>query len=211
MNLNHEIITFKDIDISTSKIYMRMMLRAGKKIKKYKQINLKLNELSLNIKEKKIMNFPYRSKFVFNYILTKDKNLVTQFINGVKLNRDYKKSKSIFESNEDDDENCEEESEDSTKEKNVIIKNANQLENNEIQNKENKNNDTTKKNNNNILSFNQRLYMFEKNGNIPRKNTTKKPELMPPARQTISPPDTAQIYLCRARGNVITGEFYYVY
>ena len=177
MNLNHEIITFKDVDISTSKIYMRMMLKGGKKIKKYKQINLKLNDLSLNIKEKKIMNFPYRSKLVFNYNLTKDKNLVTQFINDVKFNRDYKKPKSIFESNEDDDENCEEESEDSTKEKNVSIKNVNQLENNENQNKEKKNNDTTKNNNNNILSFNQRLYMFEKNGNISRKNTTKKPEI----------------------------------
>jgi hypothetical protein len=110
MNLNHEIITFKDVDILSSKIYMRMMLRGEKNIKKYKQINLKLNELCKNNKEKKIMNFPYRSKLVFNYNLTNDKNKITQFINEVKYNRDYKKGKSIFESNEDDDENCEEES-----------------------------------------------------------------------------------------------------
>ena len=60
MNLNHEIITFKDVDISSSKIYIRMMLRGEKIIKKYKKINLDLNELCKNIKEKKNMNFPYK-------------------------------------------------------------------------------------------------------------------------------------------------------
>ena len=117
MNLNHEIITFKDVDILSSKIYIRMMLRGEKNIKKYKPINLKLNELCKNIKEKKIMTCPYRSKLVFNYNLTNDKNIITQFINEAKISRDYKRTKSIFECNEDDDENCEEESEDSTKEK----------------------------------------------------------------------------------------------
>ena len=40
MNLNHEIITFKEVDISSSIISIKMMLRGEKIIKKYKQINL---------------------------------------------------------------------------------------------------------------------------------------------------------------------------
>jgi len=180
MNLNHEIITFKDVDILSSKIYMRMMLRGEKNIKKYKQINLKLNELCKNNKEKKIMNFPYRSKLVFNYNLTNDKNKITQFINEVKYNRDYKKGKSIFESNEDDDENCEEESEDSTKEKEEkkdSNKSINRM-------KTNENKDIAKAKTNNInnrdnktLSFRQRLSFFEKKENVPKINTITKPEI----------------------------------
>jgi len=183
MNLNHEIITFKDVDIPTSKIYMRMMLRGEKNIKRYKQVNLNLTELSINIKEKKIMNFPYRSKLVFNYNLTKDKNIVAQFINEVKYNREYKKTKSIFESNEDDDENCEEESEDSIKEKEEkkdSNKKINQMKNNYNKDIENKNDNANKNddaNKNNNLSFRQRLSIFEKNPNNPRKNTIAKPEM----------------------------------
>ena len=180
MNLNHEIITFKDVDILSSKIYMRMMLRGEKNIKKYKQINLKLNELCKNNKEKKIMNFPYRSKLVFNYNLTNDKNKIAQFINEVKYNRDYKKGKSIFESNEDDDENCEEESEDSTKEKEEKKDSNKSI--NRMKTNENKDIAKAKTNNinnrdNKILSFRQRLSFFEKKENVPKINTITKPEI----------------------------------
>jgi hypothetical protein len=127
MNLNHEIIIFQDIDINFSKINMRMMLRGEKTIKKYKSINLNLNELNKNIKERKIMNFPYKSKLVFNYNLTNEKNTVSSFIKDAKYNRENKKTKSIFESNEDDDENCEEESEDSQQEKKESDKEIKQI------------------------------------------------------------------------------------
>ena len=71
MNLNHEIITFNDIDIISSKILIRMLLKGDKIIKRYKLVNLNLSELCINIKEKKIINFPFKSKLVFNYNLTK--------------------------------------------------------------------------------------------------------------------------------------------
>jgi hypothetical protein len=127
MNLNHEIIIFQDIDINFSKINMRMMLRGEKTIKKYKSINLNLNELNKNIKERKIMNFPYKSKLIFNYNLTNEKNTVSSFIKDAKYNRENKKTKSIFESNEDDDDNCEEESEDSQQEKKESDKEIKQI------------------------------------------------------------------------------------
>ena len=179
MNLNHEIITFKDVDILSSKIYIRMMLRGEKNIKKYKPINLKLNELCKNIKEKKIMTCPYRSKLVFNYNLTNDKNIITQFINEAKISRDYKRTKSIFECNEDDDENCEEESEDSTKEK--IEKEDSNKSINKMKPNENKDIPKTKtininNNDNKTLSFRQRLSLFEKKENVPKSNTLAKPE-----------------------------------
>ena len=152
MNLNHEIITFQDVDINTSKIKMRMMLRGGKIIKKYKFVELNLKTLNKNIKEKKLLNFPYKSKFTFNYNLTDDKATVSQFIKDAKFSRENKKNKSIFESNDDDDENCEEESEDSNKEKDD--------------------------NNSKTLSFKQRLNIFEKEGKIEKKsNNTIKPEI----------------------------------
>ena len=37
MNLNHEIITFKDVDISSSKIYIKMMLRGERSLKNIKR------------------------------------------------------------------------------------------------------------------------------------------------------------------------------
>ena len=174
MNLNHEIITFQDVDINSSKIKMRMMLRGGKIIKKYKFIELNLKTLNQNIKEKKLLNFPYKSKFTFNYNLTNDKSIVSQFRKDAKFNRENKRNKSIFESNDDDDENCKEESEDSDKEKednnnkdSKISKNTNDK---KIENKNNTKNDDDK-----FLSFKERLNVFEKKGKIEKKsnNTTK--------------------------------------
>ena len=173
MNLNHEIITFKEVDISSSIISIKMMLRGEKIIKKYKQINLNLNEFSKNIKEKKIMDFPYRSKLVFNYNLVQDKNEITQIINEIKDKKEYKKAKNIFESNEDDDENLEEESEDSTKEneeKQESNKSVNQLKNNNENKIIEKNDEINISDENKNLSFKQRLILFEKNENIRSNN-----------------------------------------
>ena len=179
MNLNHEILMFKDVDINTSKINMRMMLRGEKIIKKYKFINFNLNELNKNIKEKKIMDFPYKSKLVFNYNLTNDKNTVSLFIKDAKLNREFKKTKSIFETNEDDDENCEEESEDSQHEKKDSDKDIKQIQKNTEKIIENKNIDKNEKTANieKNLTFRQRLSIFEKQGNIPKNNTMNKPQI----------------------------------
>ena len=168
MNLNHEIVIFQDIDLNFSKINMRMMLRGDKIIKKYKSINFNLNDLNKNIKERKILDFPYKSKLVFNYNLTNDKNIITQFINEAKISRDYKRTKSIFECNEDDDENCEEESEDSTKEK--VEKEDSNKSINKMKPNENKDIPKTKtininNNDNKTLSFRQRLSLFEKKEN----------------------------------------------
>ena len=172
MNLNHEIIIFQEVDINSSKIKMRMMLRGDKIIKKYKFIELNLKTLSKNIKEKKLMNFPYKSKLTFNYNLTNDKNTVSQFIKEAKFSRDNKRNKSIFESNDDDDENCEEESEDSNKEKEDSNKDLKLSKNTNDKKIENKNNNVNngKKGDNKTLSFNQRLKIFEKGGKIEKKN-----------------------------------------
>ena len=168
MNLNHEIIIFQDIDINTSKINMRMMLRGEKTIKKYKGINFNLNELNKNIKERKIMDFPYKSKLVFNYNLTNEKNTVSSFIKDAKYNRDNKKTKSIFESNEDDDDNCEEESEDSQQEKKESDKEIKRIQNKKIE--ININNNEQPINADKNLSFKQRLSLFEKQKNEIGKN-----------------------------------------
>ena len=173
MNLNHEIVIFQDIDLNSSKINMRMMLRGDKIIKKYKSINFNLNDLNKNIKERKIIDFPYKSKLVFNYNLTNDKNTVSLFIKDAKYNRENKKTKSIFESNEDDDENCEEESEDSQQEKKESDKEIKQ-----IQNKINNNNKNNKSINvDKSLSFRERLSLFEKQPNAKGKNNIIKPPI----------------------------------
>ena len=175
MNLNHEIIIFQDIDINTSKINMRMMLRGEKTIKKYKSINFNLNELNKNIKERKIMDFPYKSKLVFNYNLTNEKNTVSLFIKDAKYNRENKKTKSIFESNEDDDENCEEESEDSQQEKKESDKEIKRIQNKKIE--ININNNEQPINADKNLSFKQRLSLFEKQKNEIGKNNIIKSQI----------------------------------
>ena len=175
MNLNHEIIIFQDIDINTSKINMRMMLRGEKTIKKYKGINFNLNELNKNIKERKIMDFPYKSKLVFNYNLTNEKNTVSSFIKDAKYNRDNKKTKSIFESNEDDDDNCEEESEDSQQEKKESDKEIKRIQNKKIE--ININNNEQPINVDKNLSFKQRLSLFEKQKNEIGKNNIIKSQI----------------------------------
>ena len=173
MNLNHEIVIFQDIDLNSSKINMRMMLRGDKIIKKYKSINFNLNDLNKNIKERKIIDFPYKSKLVFNYNLTNDKNTVSLFIKDAKYNRENKKTKSIFESNEDDDENCEEESEDSQQEKKESDNEIKQ-----IQNKINNNNKNNKSINvDKSLSFRERLSLFEKQPYAKGKNNIIKPPI----------------------------------
>ena len=184
MNLNHEIITFNDIDIISSKILIRMLLKGDKIIKRYKLVNLNLSELCINIKEKKIINFPFKSKLVFNYNLTNDKEIVSKFIKEVKYCRDIKRTKSIFDYNEDDDENLgEEESEDSSQEhldkqdSNKNIEKIKNIEENCVdknileKNNNNSNNNNNKVKNNKTLSFRERLSIFEKQGNVPETNT----------------------------------------
>ena len=162
MNLNHEIIIFNDIDYRNSILCMRMMLKSENKIKKYKFVELKLNELSIKNKEKKILSFPFKSKLTFNYTLTNDKNIVSNFIKDAKDKRDEKKPKSIFEQTDEEDDNCQEESENSDEIKNEI--------NNSGNNSNNGSNsniikiDNNKEENNNIIDFRQRLSIFEKGG-----------------------------------------------
>ena len=53
MNMNHEIVFFQDVDYNNSSLYMRMMLKSKNKIKRYKEIELKVKELSIKSYEKK--------------------------------------------------------------------------------------------------------------------------------------------------------------
>jgi hypothetical protein len=66
---------------------------------------MKLNELLLKTKQKKVLFFPYNSKLTFCYIITDDKNTISTFIKNAQDNGNEKKPKSIFEQNEDEDEN----------------------------------------------------------------------------------------------------------
>ena len=113
MNLNHEIINFQDIEYNNSILCMRMMLKSDTVIKKYKIFELKIKDLPIQNKGKKILDFPYKSKLTFNYTLSKDKTSITNFIKEVQEKKDNKKQKSIFEQNFDDDDNIQEESENS--------------------------------------------------------------------------------------------------
>ena len=162
MSLNRQIIIFPDIDYNNSNIYIRMMLRGDKIIKKYKEYELKVKELSIKNKEKKILSLPYNSKLTFNYTLTNDKNIMSAFIKDAKDKNLTKKQKSIFETNDDGDENCQEESENSDEEKN---------DNSNSASKEGSNNNIIKvekynEQNEQKFDFKQRLSIFQKSGII---------------------------------------------
>ena len=184
MNLNHEIIYFQDIDIKNSILCMRMMLKSENLIKKYKIREMKLNELLLKTKQKKVLSFPYNSKLTFCYIITDNKNTISTFIKNAQDNRYEKKPKSIFEQNEDEDENCQEESENSDE-----IKNSDNSNNNAINSAKNKNNEKVGKiGNNNYNSndrevkkfdFRQKMNIFEKPGHINKSMTCN--EIKPPS------------------------------
>ena len=180
MNLNHEVIIFQDIDYNNSILQMRMMLKGETIIKKYKELELKLNELTLNNKEKKILNFPFNSKLTFNYTLTNDKSTISLFIKDAQEKRPEKKQKSIFEQNDDEDDNCKEESENSDDIKNDNSNNnSNNASNNSMikidNNNENKKSD-----------FRLRLSIFEKKGRPENKNPTKPPSNIPKINRTIT-------------------------
>ena len=158
MNLNHEIIIFPDIDFNNSILCMRMMLKGDNIIKKYKEIEIKLNEFSIKAKEKKILSFPYNSKLTFNYTLTNDKNTISNFIKDAQNKREEKKPKSIFEQNEDEDEFCQEESE-----KSDDINN--EKDNNSSNSKNGSNNNMVKvdgNEDNKYNDFRKRLSIFQK-------------------------------------------------
>ena len=172
MNLDHEIIFFQDIDLSSSKIYMRMMLRGEKKIKKYKNICLNFKELKKNIKEKKIMNFPFNSKLIFNYNLTNNKGILSNLKKDTKLNLEAKINKSNLESINDEDEKCEEESEDSSRANDDNNNGLKAIKSSNNKNIENKNDNFSVK----TMTFRQRLNMFEekeKKENPMKNNTIK--------------------------------------
>ena len=140
---------------------MRMMLRGEKKIKKYKNICLNFKELKKNIKEKKIMNFPFNSKLIFNYNLTNNKGILSNLKKDTKLNLEAKINRSNLESINDEDEKCEEESEDSSRandDNNNVLKAIKSSNNKNI---ENKNDNFSVK----TMTFRQRLNMFEEKEN----------------------------------------------
>ena len=118
MTFNNQIIIFPYIDYNNSNLYIRMMLKGEKIIKKYQEYELKIKELSLNINEKKIISLPYNCKLTFNYILTNDKNIISAYIKDTKEKKPEKKQKTIEEYKDDEDENCKEESENCDEDKN---------------------------------------------------------------------------------------------
>lgn len=162
MDLNKELIKFSDIDIKTSNIKMRMMLKGKKIIKKYKFITFNIKTLVKNIKQKITLDFPYKSSLIFNYNLTNNKSIINVLMNEIKLNKEKKRTKSSIDINENDDQMCEEESENSDQEKTIKKNNRDITINENINN--NISNDKSK------LSFKQRLTIFEKKGNAPKNN-----------------------------------------
>ena len=162
MNLNHEIINFQDIDYNNSILCMRMMLKSDTVIKRYKIYELKIKDLPIQNKGKKILDFPFKSKLTFNYTLSKDKTSITNFIKEIQEKKVDKKQKSIFEQNFDDDDNMQEESENSEEIKNGKDNSSNASKNGKNNNAmkvENKKND-----------FKLRLNMFEKAGDTKKNN-----------------------------------------
>ena len=171
MNMNHEIVFFQDVDYNNSSLYMRMMLKSNNKIKKYKEIELKVKELSIKSYEKKIVNFPFNSKLTFNYNLTNDKNTISSLIKDSKAKRNQKKQKSIFEG-DDEDEELQEESENSDEEQkensNSNNSSKNVSGNNLVKIEDKKNEPSTA-----AMNFRQRLSIFEKKGLPPEKKVEK--------------------------------------
>ena len=171
MNMNHEIVFFQDVDYNNSSLYMRMMLKSKNKIKRYKEIELKVKELSIKSYEKKILNFPFNSKLIFNYNLTNDKNTISSLIKVSKAKRNQKKQKSIFEG-DDEDEDLKEESENSDEEQkennNSNSSNKNVSGNNLVKVEDKKNEPSSA-----AMNFRQRLSIFEKKGGPPEKKVEK--------------------------------------
>ena len=141
MDLKHQIIIIHDIDYNNSYLYMRMVLRGDTIMKKYKEFKLKISELSIENKEKKNLSFPYKSKLTFNYIITTDENIISE----------YAKDNDISKINGDEDknENLKEESENSDDDKNENEKNHKITNNNAAEKVK-------------INNFKERLKIFEK-------------------------------------------------
>lgn len=163
MNMNHEIVFFQDVDYNHSSLYIRMMLKSKNKIKRYKEIELKVKDLSIKTYEKKILNCPFNSKLIFNYNLTNDKNTISSLIKDSKAKRNQKKQKNIFE-DDDEDENLQEESENSDEEKKENSNSGNNL----IQVEDKKSEPSSE-----AMNFRQRLSIFEKKGGPPQKKLEK--------------------------------------
>ena len=168
MNMNHEIVFFQDIDYNNSSLFIRMMLKSQKKIKRYKEVELKVKELSIKTYEKKILKFPFNSKLIFNYNLTNDKNTISSLIKDSKAKSIQKRQKSIFEG-DDADEDLQEESENSDEEKNNSNSSSKNVSGNNLVKVEDKKDEPSTA----AMNFRQRLSIFEKKGGPPQKKLEK--------------------------------------
>lgn len=169
--MNHEIVFFQDVDYNNSSLYIRMMLKSKNKIKRYKEVELKVKELTIKAYEKKILNFPFNSKLIFNYNLTNDKNTIASLIKDSKAKRNQKKQKSIFEG-DDEDEDLQEESENSDEERKENSNSNNSSKNisgNNLIKVEDKKNEPSEA----AMNFRQRLSIFEKKGGPHEKKVEK--------------------------------------
>ena len=150
IDLNHEILFFKEINYDYGYLYFTISLKNNKCTQKFKEMKIKLSKLNLNKRQRITMNYPSKSKFLFNYIISNNKEDLNFFLKKAKDKRDPKKeSENLFdffkkENNDDIDEEESselEESEEEEDEKEKVSQNNNK---NEI---EGRDKDNEKKNN----------------------------------------------------------------
>ena len=160
IDLNHETLFFKEIDYEEGYLYFIIILKHYKKSKKFKETKLKISKLNLNRRQRITMNYPVKSQFLFNYIISENKDELDDFMKKAKQKRNPKcENESLFDffknENDDyvDDENTsEEEEEEEFEEEKLNIDNNKQ---NDKEEQEDEENDIKKsKTNNSIQRYN---------------------------------------------------------
>ena len=138
IDLNHEIIFFKEINYENGFLYFTILLSLNKKSKRFKQTKIKISKLNLDKRQRVTMDYPIKSKFIFNYIITDNKEKLDYFMKKAKEKRTPQtKNENIFDFFNDENEEVSseeeefEEEKEKEKEKIIELDNKNYSENQE--------------------------------------------------------------------------------
>ena len=108
IDLNHEILSFENINYKKKYLNFIILLSNNKKRKKSKMTKITLSKLNLNKRQRIILSFPFKSKLTFNYIITENKEELDYYMKKAKDKRNKSNlNQYIFQLFENDDEDDE--------------------------------------------------------------------------------------------------------
>ena len=157
IDLYHEILFFKEINYEYGYLYFTIILYNNINSKEFKQTKIKISKLNLNKRQKVTMDYPNKSKFIFNYIISDNKDELDQFMKKAKEKRNsLLKTENIFSFLQNDseinDDNINEENS-SEKEENEKSPEKNKTESNIDKKEEEDLNEIKKINTNNSIQI----------------------------------------------------------